>query len=45
MNRKDNSVNLDLFFSNTKKYDAVRNEDIIKTFPELQKLFEKYGQN
>ena len=42
---KDNTKNLPLFFEQTRKYDKIRNEDIIETFPELKDLFDKYEKN
>jgi len=45
MNQKDNTNHLNLFFSNTRKYDAIRNENILEVFPEWKDLFEKYEKN
>ena len=45
MNATDTSQNLPLFFEYTKKYDNVRNENLVDTFPELKGLFEKYDKN
>ena len=42
---KDNQKHLDLFFSNTRKYDKMRNEDTLDIFPEWKGLFEKYEKN
>lgn len=40
----DTSHNLPMFFDMTKKYDAGRNENTPKVFPELKELFEKYAK-
>jgi len=45
MNQNDNTHHLDLFFSNTKKYDAIRNEKTLDVFPEWKDFFEKYEKN
>ncbi len=42
MLEKDNQKHLDLFFSNTRKYDKIRNENSVDVFPEWKELFEKY---
>jgi len=44
MYAKDTSHNLPMFFDMTKKYDAGRNENTPKVFPELKELFEKYAK-
>ena len=36
---------LENFFANTKKYDAIRNENSLEIFPEWKDLFEKYDKN
>jgi len=45
MFKTDNQKHLDLFFSNTRKYDKMRNEDSLKMFPEWKELFDKYEKN
>ena len=45
MFKTDNQKHLDLFFSNTKRYDQIRNENTLETFPEWKDLFEKYDKN
>ena len=45
MFKTDNQKHLDLFFSNTRKYDKMRNEDSLKIFPEWKELFDKYEKN
>ena len=45
MYANDNIQHLDYFFENTRKYDAVRNEDTPSVFPELKELFDKYEKN
>jgi len=45
MMRRDNSSALDQFKSNMKKLDDIRNENILKTFPELQELYNYYEKN
>jgi len=45
MYSKDNQTQLELFFSNTRKYDEIRNEDSLAIFPELKELFDKYEKN
>jgi hypothetical protein len=42
MLEKDNQKHLDLFFSNTRKYDKIRNENSVDVFPEWKELFEEY---
>ena len=42
MLEKDHQKHLDLFFSNTRKYDKIRNENSVDVFPEWKELFEKY---
>ena len=41
---KDNSKYLDQFFTFTKKYDKVRKEDFVTTFPEWKDLFEYHAK-
>ena len=41
----DNTKNLPMFFELSKKYDNIRGESLVKTFPELTELFEKYEKN
>jgi radical SAM protein with 4Fe4S-binding SPASM domain len=45
MNQKDNTNHLNLFFSNMRKYDNIRNENILSTFPEWTDLFKRYETN
>jgi MoaA/NifB/PqqE/SkfB family radical SAM enzyme len=45
MNMNDNTKNLPMFFELSKKYDSIRGESLVKTFPELTELFEKYEKN
>ena len=45
MYANDNIKHLGRFFENTRKYDAVRNEDTPSVFPELKELFDKYEKN
>ena len=45
MMAKDNQKHLDLFFSNTRKYDKIRNEDTLEVFPEWKDFFDKYEKN
>jgi hypothetical protein len=45
MNMTDNTKNLPMFFELSKKYDNIRGESLVKTFPELTELFEKYEKN
>ena len=45
MFKTDNQKHLDLFFSNTRKYDKIRGEDTLKIFPEWKELFDKYEKN
>jgi len=45
MNMTDNTKNLPMFFELSKKYDSIRGESLVKTFPELTELFEKYEKN
>ena len=40
MMRRDNSSDLGRFKDTMKKMDNIRDEDIIKTFPELAELYE-----
>jgi len=41
MMRRDNFIHIDQFKKNMKKIDDIRNENILKTFPELTELYEK----
>ncbi len=41
MMRRDNFKNIEEFKSGMKKIDDIRNENILKTFPELAELYEK----
>jgi len=41
MMRRDNFKNIEEFKSGMKKIDDIRNENILETFPELAKLYEK----
>ena len=41
----DNQKHLDLFFANTRKYDAIRNENTLAVFPEWKEFFDKYEKN
>ena len=45
MNQKDKTNHLNLFFSNMRKYDNIRNENILSTFPEWTDLFKRYETN
>jgi hypothetical protein len=46
VNKKPNqSYPSSLFFELSKKYDNIRGENLVKTFPELTELFEKYEKN
>ena len=45
MFRRDKTAQLQWYFDNTKKYDAIRNEKSIDVFPEWKELFEKYDKN
>jgi hypothetical protein len=42
---KDNQKHLELFFSNTRKYDKIRNENTLEIFPEWKEFFDKYEKN
>ena len=42
---KDNTKNLPLFFEQTRKYDTIRQENILAVFPELKELFDKHEKN
>ena len=44
MMSKDNQKHLELFFSNTLKYDKIRSENTIEIFPEWKGLFDQYGK-
>ena len=41
MMRRDRSIDLGQFKETMRKMDNIRNEDIVKTFPELAELYEK----
>jgi len=45
MFQTDNQQHLELFFTQTRKYDAIRNENILEVFPEWKELFDKYEKN
>ena len=45
MMSKDNQKHLELFFSNTRKYDKIRNENTLEIFPEWKEFFDKYEKN
>ena len=45
MMSKDNQKHLGLFFSNTRKYDKIRNENTLEIFPEWKEFFDKYEKN
>ena len=45
MFKKDNQKHLDLHFTQTRKYDKIRNENTLDVFPEWKELFEKYEKN
>jgi hypothetical protein len=42
MFKRDKTDKLDLFFSNTRLYDKVRDEKFLEVFPEWTELFDKY---
>jgi len=42
---KDNESKLALFWENTLRYDAIRNERTLDVFPELQELYNYYEKN
>jgi MoaA/NifB/PqqE/SkfB family radical SAM enzyme len=42
---KDNESKLSLFWENTLRYDAIRNERTLDIFPELQELYNYYEKN
>ena len=42
---KDNESKLSLFWENTLRYDAIRNERTLDVFPELQELYNYYEKN
>ena len=43
--RRDMSDILDFFFKQTRRYDAIRNEDFVNVFPEWKELFDKYEKS
>ena len=43
--RRDKSEHLPTFFSETRKYDKIRNETFTDVFPEWKELFDKYEKN
>jgi radical SAM protein with 4Fe4S-binding SPASM domain len=45
MYRKDKQDKLDLFFKQTRRYDKIRNENMVDVFPEWKELFDKYEKN
>ena len=42
MFKSDNQKHLDLFFTQTRKYDEMRKENTLDVFPEWKELFDKY---
>jgi len=42
---KDNTDKLALFWENTLRYDKIRDENVLKVFPELQELYDYYEKN
>ena len=45
MFKTDNQKHLDNFFSQTRRYDKIRDENFIDIFPEWKDLFDKYEKN
>ncbi len=45
MYQKNNQKHLDLFFTNTRRYDKIRDENTPDVFPEWKELFDKYEKN
>ncbi len=45
MKEKDMTSKTNMFWENTKRYDNLRNENVLEVFPELKEFYDHYEKN